>query len=333
MGFVVQWATPAPPMAAVMLVRNNVDQVIVTTHPPQSVVQMVRIVSSGKTVSGMAAAVILVKNHVDQVIATTRPPQPAVPMVHTVQSGKTVSGMAAAAQPKCCSNGACPLADSCCTYECCRSVGHCGDDGFCAANTCTVTSTSRTTSYNTVTTTVTKVVESEEEEQGPEFTCPPMTATNDAGATLELGDDCSLTFYPAPTVTASTSSSFPASSLRPRTNAADCLVTSTSIMGYTIYTQTTLTTTVTEITTPEGFFCPPMTATNAVGDELSLDEECKLEFSPGSSDSNLSTSSSPPESSSTGIRGGGDTASSVSQRSLPRYIMLIPVPLILVMYA
>jgi hypothetical protein len=230
----------------------------------------------------------------------------------------------------CCSNGGnCPKGqDSCCEYECCGSVGYCGDDGFCEANTCTATSTSRTTSYYTFTTTITKVAEAEEQESAPEFVCPPLTATNSASATLELGDDCSLTFYPPPTDASSTSSSFSAApSLKPRANAVDCLITSTSIVPYTVHTQTTSTTTVTETTIPEDFSCVPMTVTNAVGDELTLDEECKMEFSPGSSDSSPSSTSSATEGSSTGTSSGGGA------RSVSCYGMLLGLPFLFATYA
>lgn len=235
---------------------------------------------------------------------------------------------------KCCgSQGSCLLEDSCCKYECCRSVGYCGDDGFCEANTCTATSTSRTTSYYTFTTTITKVVEAEEQESAPEFVCPPLTATNNASATLELGDDCSLTFYPPPTDASSTSSPFSAApSLKPRANAVDCLITSTSIVRYTVHTQTTSTTTVTETTIPEDFSCAPMTVTNVVGDELTLDEECKMEFSPGSSDSSPSSTSSATEGSSTGTSSGGGGASG-GARSISCYGMLLGLPFLFTMYA
>jgi len=235
---------------------------------------------------------------------------------------------------KCCDNGgSCPLEDSCCEYECCLSSGYCGDDGFCETNTCTATSTSRTTSYYIFTTTITKVVEAEEQESASEFVCPPLTATNDANATLELGDDCSLTFYPPPTDASSTSSPFSsAPSLKPRAQAVDCLITSTSIVQYTVHTQTTSTTTVTETTIPVDFSCIPMTVTNVVGDELTLDEECKMEFSPGSSDSSPSSTSSATERNSTGISGGGSAASG-GARSVSCYGMLLGLPFLFATYA
>ena len=205
-------------------------------------------------------------------------------------SGKILCGQDHCYDPntqQCCGNqGACQLDLACCENECCTSDGHCGSDGYCQANTCTVTSTSTTTSYYTFTSTITELAESEEAEQAPEFTCPPISATNSASETLQLGTDCTLTLYPPPTDISTTSSSTGAGapSVKPRATAdgPNCLITSTSIVGYTIQTVTTTIMTVTETETPEGFSCPPMTVTNALGDELSLDQECQLEYSPGS---------------------------------------------------
>ena len=188
----------------------------------------------------------------------------------------------------CCSDGqgSCPQGDTCCTYECCTDVGVCGSDGYCSANICTETSTYASTSYSTFTATVTEISEAEE---AFAFSCAPITATNTLGDTLELGDDCLLTFSPsAAAATASATlhagkreaNPLPAPTLAPVLPRADCAYTSTDIVTTTVFSRTTRFTTVTETELSESFSCPPMSVTNAVGDELSLDAECSLSFSP-----------------------------------------------------
>ena len=90
--------------------------------------------------------------------------------------------------------------------------------------------------------------------------------------------------------------------------------------------------TVTETTTPEDFSCVPLTVTNAVGDELTLDEECKMEFSPGSSNSSLSSTPFATEGSSTGTGSGGGVTSG-SARSVSYYGMLLGLPFLFATYA
>jgi hypothetical protein len=123
----------------------------------------------------------------------------------------------------------------------------------------------------------------EGEEAAPEFVCPPLTATNSVNDTLELGDDCALTFFPASTAAAATTTTAAkqARALEPRDT--NCHYTSTHIVTYTVYSISTITSTITRQEATESFSCPPMSMTNAVGDELSLNEECQLEFSPGQS--------------------------------------------------
>jgi hypothetical protein len=132
---------------------------------------------------------------------------------------------------------------------------------------------------------ITKIAPPVGEEAAPEFVCPPLTATNSVSDTLELGDDCTLTFYPAPADASTTASvAKKGRSLQPRAAlGTDCLYTSTSILTYTVHAITTITSTVTRQEVTETFSCPAMSVTNSVGDELSLNEKCQLEFSPGNS--------------------------------------------------
>ncbi|KAG8530303.1 uncharacterized protein KY384_004805 [Bacidia gigantensis] len=120
------------------------------------------------------------------------------------------------------------------------------------------------------------------EEEAPEFTCVPVTATDAVGDTLELGDDCGLTLQLAifnSTNSSSSTTATPTPRMKPRAPQASpaddtCLYTSTNIVTYTKNTITTTTTTVTREEPTQSFSCPPMSVTNGVGDELSLDEEC-----------------------------------------------------------
>ena len=213
----------------------------------------------------------------------------------------------------CCSGGqgSCDLGLTCCDYECCTSEGSCGGDGFCSANVCTETSTYASTSYATFTATITEIATPDEEEEALEFFCEPITATNSLGDTLELGDDCLLTLSPAAAVPSTTGTlhagrreAEPTLAPAPRAENAECAYTSTSIVTSTVFTQTTFTTTVTETALSESFSCPPMSVTNAAGDELSLDSECSLSFSPGPSGSTLPTAVSGGGSSGSGGSGG-----------------------------
>lgn len=123
----------------------------------------------------------------------------------------------------------------------------------------------------------------------PEFSCAPMTATNDAGDTLELGDDCALEFTPA-TTTANArvkgAMKGDANGAGPQPRAAPCPDQSTRTVTITTtkassYAATVTTTRLVAETAPSDFSCPPMTVTNTLGDQLEMDEECALEFSPG----------------------------------------------------
>ena len=177
----------------------------------------------------------------------------------------------------------CDSDETCCSTGCCTAAGVCGSGGYCIARSCTATRITRFTVYQTYTRTITKLAEAEREEESelPDFICLPMTVTDEASASLELGDDCSLTYYPPPPATAAALS--PGSDAMVA-RAAECLSTTTVLSSTTIRSVVTATTTVTETTTPESFSCLAMSATNAAGDELSLDEDCVLELKPGDAD-------------------------------------------------
>ncbi|KAF9764199.1 hypothetical protein IL306_002873 [Fusarium sp. DS 682] len=127
----------------------------------------------------------------------------------------------------------------------------------------------------------------------PEFTCVPMTATNDEGATLELDEGCTLHYEPPEATTTEDSAA------RLRRDAATApahgngglglLARQASCTPYTTLTRTvwkteTETETGTKTITVQGedatFSCPEMEVTNDVGDTLALDAECVLSFSP-----------------------------------------------------
>ena len=177
---------------------------------------------------------------------------------------------------------------------------------------CTETSTYASTSYSTFTATITEVATPEEESEALDFSCAPITATNSLGDTLELGDDCLLTFSPsaaAAGTAAATSATLhagkreanplPEPTLAPVVPRAECAYTSTDFVTTTVLSRTTYFTTVTETELSESFACPPMSVTNSFGDELSLDDKCSLSFSPGANSPTTMT-----------LRSGGDSGGS-----------------------
>ncbi|KAF5627608.1 transporter [Fusarium sp. NRRL 25303] len=153
-------------------------------------------------------------------------------------------------------------------------------------------------STDTVTTTKMKTVRvttdiEPETGDAPEFTCVPMTATNDEGATLELDEGCTLHYEPPEATTTDDSAA------RLRRDAAtapahvnrgiNLLGRQLSCTPFTTYTRTeweteTETETGTKTVTVQGedatFSCPEMEVTNDVGDTLALDAECVLSFTP-----------------------------------------------------
>ncbi|KAL4731594.1 hypothetical protein ACLX1H_000569 [Fusarium chlamydosporum] len=126
----------------------------------------------------------------------------------------------------------------------------------------------------------------------PEFSCVPMTATNDIGATLELDDGCALHYEPppGPTTTDSNAARLRRDALPAAVgNGGSLLPRQASCTPYTTFTRTvwkteTYTETGTRTVTVAGddatFSCPEMEVTNDVGDTLALDADCILSFSP-----------------------------------------------------
>lgn len=124
----------------------------------------------------------------------------------------------------------------------------------------------------------------------PEFSCVPMTATNDVGATLELDTGCVL-HYEAPEETstggrarrdieAPTAAVAVNRGLLARQAGCTASTTYTDTIWKTeVYTETG-TRTVTVAGDDATFSCPEMEVTNDVGDTLALDGECVLSFSP-----------------------------------------------------
>ncbi|KAL2017481.1 hypothetical protein VTK56DRAFT_2077 [Thermocarpiscus australiensis] len=206
-------------------------------------------------------------------------------------------------QEKCCpSGGPCPTDLTCCGDNCCTDFEYCGADNACTSCPAeTVTKTAVLTSTTTLATQKT-ITEIEPPEEASDFSCVPLTVTNEQGAELELGTDCALEYSPPdPTTSDSTSSSTPpttttaaaaaaaaAGGTIPQRRAAPSCTpletsTETAFSTSTVTRRTTTTQTVTA-TTREGepqlsFSCPPMEATNAAGDVLALDEDCSLELS------------------------------------------------------
>jgi hypothetical protein len=126
----------------------------------------------------------------------------------------------------------------------------------------------------------------------PEFTCVPMTATNDVGAMLELDDGCVLHYVPPEATTTQNN----AARLRREAPTAPTIAhaggilarqascTPTTTFTRTIWETETFTETGTRTVIVQGddatFSCPEMEVTNDVGDTLALDGECVLSFSP-----------------------------------------------------
>ncbi|KAK2766245.1 hypothetical protein FQN54_007762 [Arachnomyces sp. PD_36] len=209
----------------------------------------------------------------------------------------------------CCPTDCCPNGTRCCpgggcVYpggECCGGGWSCpagekcvpGIQSLCYTRNAQPTKTESCPSATTTTSTVTEetkiastttrtVTQTPDEEELPEFSCPPMTVTNDLGDTLALGDDCALEFTPS---TATANAAVNGNAAEPR--AAPCPAQSTSTVTTTTtkassYRVTVTTTKVVAETPPAEFSCAPMSVTNSFGDELAMDEQCALEFSPGS---------------------------------------------------
>lgn len=205
-------------------------------------------------------------------------------------------GFCRTSEEQCCENGSCPRGDKCCEKECCRSMGFCGSAGVCEA--CPAATRTRSEEATATTTLFRRRVRGGADTgAAPSFRCVPMTATNEAGGTLELGDDCMLEYAP-PEETTSDGVEARGVSLARRTAApgdlllvaarqVDCVPWTT----VTEYTTNTVTETEWATTTaregpgsdgqPQGdveFSCPEMEVTNEVGDTLGMDETCGLTY-------------------------------------------------------
>ena len=196
---------------------------------------------------------------------------------------------------KCCEAGACLKSDKCCDNGCCRSTAYCDSDGYCApcpASTRTMTSTYSTTITSVLTQTISQIPQQGGVHSG--FSCIPTTATNAEGVILELSDDCALsyqaphnsTLVPEPTGINEVSrekrniDEYVLLDLRQAGCTPQTTYTSTVIQTVSVTSRSTTSRTVTAEPSAEGFSCPEMTATNAAGDELSLNEACELELTP-----------------------------------------------------
>ncbi|KAH6665311.1 hypothetical protein F5X68DRAFT_279523 [Plectosphaerella plurivora] len=201
-------------------------------------------------------------------------------------------GFCRTSSEQCCANGSCALDTTCCEKQCCKSIGFCGSDGLCepcpaATRTRSEEATVTVTRYHR------RVRGGPDTKAAPPFSCLPITATNEVGATLELGDDCKLEYAPPeeePTSTegvAARGLSAPTAAPRLQARQGNCVPWTTMIE----YTTSTTTTTAWATTTaeegsgangrPQGnveFSCPEMEVTNALGDTLAMDETCGLEF-------------------------------------------------------
>ncbi|OBS23095.1 hypothetical protein FPOA_03654 [Fusarium poae] len=195
---------------------------------------------------------------------------------------------------KCCKNGACQEGTTCCENECCRSNGYCASDGYCKtcpAATRTVSSTDTTTKTVMRTVRVTTDIEPDTG-NAPEFTCVPMTATNDVGATLELDDGCILHYEPPEATTTQNNVarlrreaptppvvSHPVGLLARQASCTPSTTFTRTIWETETFTETGIRTVVVQ-GEDATFSCPEMEVTNDVGDTLVLDGDCVLEFTP-----------------------------------------------------
>ncbi|KAF4448674.1 hypothetical protein F53441_7927 [Fusarium austroafricanum] len=266
--------------------KRSVALLVATTQILQSAVEVsAEIVPRAMTACLVVDAVHQVKSAVEIVSAITHGHQLAALALELF--GRVLRA--------CCENGSCLKGTTCCDKECCRSNAYCGNDGFCKicpAATRKITSTDTVTTTKMKTVRVTTDIEPDTG-NAPEFTCVPMTATNDAGGTLELDKGCTLHYEPPEATTSDDSGA------RLRRDAATAPANPNRGLGlfarqasctpYTTYTRTvweteTSTETGTKTVTVQGedatFSCPEMEVINGVGDTLALDAECVLSFSP-----------------------------------------------------
>ncbi|PCD32544.1 hypothetical protein AU210_008791 [Fusarium oxysporum f. sp. radicis-cucumerinum] len=280
---------PASPAGAVEVMPNNAAQADVTIHHHRFVAVAAQLVSKVRPVSVEVAAAA-VRPSAALLDAITQTPRFVAEVsvgtalrdmtacqvegvVHPARSDVVIASVITHERPlvvpdlelfgpvqsPCCENGSCLKGTTCCDKECCRSNGYCASDGYCKlcpAATKTIKSTDTVTTTKMKTVRVTTDIEPDTG-NAPEFTCVPMTATNDEGATLELDEGCTLHYEPPEATTTDNAAA------RLRRDAATAPAHVNRGHG--------------EDAT---FSCPEMEVTNDVGDTLALDAECVLSFTP-----------------------------------------------------
>ncbi|WKT47093.1 hypothetical protein QSH57_011998 [Fusarium oxysporum f. sp. vasinfectum] len=277
---------PASPAGAVEVMPNNAAQADVTIHHHRFVAVAAQLVSKVKPVSVEVAAAA-VRPSAALLDAITRTPRFVAEVsvgtaprdmtacqvegvVHPARSAVVIASVITHERPLAVPdlelfgpvqspNGSCLKGTTCCDKECCRSNGYCASDGYCKlcpAATKTIKSTDTVTTTKMKTVRVTTDIEPDTG-NAPEFTCVPMTATNDEGATLELDEGCTLHYEPPEATTTDNAAA------RLRRDAATAPAHVNRGHG--------------EDAT---FSCPEMEVTNDVGDTLALDAECVLSFTP-----------------------------------------------------
>lgn len=126
----------------------------------------------------------------------------------------------------------------------------------------------------------------------PEFVCPATTISQSGdSAFLELGDNCRLTVLvanageEAPTPVSERALAFdPMMEASPAIIPRQEVVCTGTLEGTTTVTSFSWTTTTSTLVRPPSplpeFSCPVIVVTNAVGDELTLGDDCSLDFTP-----------------------------------------------------
>ncbi|KAM0418541.1 hypothetical protein ACHAPD_004901 [Fusarium lateritium] len=329
---VVLKETHAFPAAAVAAMPNNAAQANATSHHPKSAVAAVLPVKKGRTASTVAAAKAVNRNAAPLDVMIPRPQSVvgarvytvpkatiACPVVDAVQLVRSGVGIANVTIPRkqtaalgLALSGLAKRAKSVAQMDPARILQrrnaartehvkreqlvarmNAVDPMATVHPTDTVNVTSTDTTTKTVMRTV-RVITDIEPDTGnaPEFTCVPITATNDVGAILELDDGCVLHYEPPEATTTQDNAARlrrDAPTAPVVSHAGGILARQASCTPSTTFTRTvweteTLTETGTRTVVVQGddatFSCPEMEVTNDVGDTLALDGECILEFTP-----------------------------------------------------
>ncbi|CEI59954.1 unnamed protein product [Fusarium venenatum] len=313
---VVLKETHAFPAAAVAAMPNNAAQANATSHHPKSAVAAVLPVKKGRTASTVAAAKAVNRNAAPLDVMIPRPQSVvgarvytvpkatiACPVVDAVQLVRSGVGIANVTIPRkqtaalgLALSGLAKRAKSVAQMDPARILQRRN-----AARTEHVKREQLVARMNAVDpmatvhpTDTVKVITDIEPDTGnaPEFTCVPITATNDVGAILELDDGCVLHYEPPEATTTQDNAARlrrDAPTAPVVSHAGGILARQASCTPSTTFTRTvweteTLTETGTRTVVVQGddatFSCPEMEVTNDVGDTLALDGECILEFTP-----------------------------------------------------